>query len=103
MTMKQKIVDVSAALVLAVVVAIPLPSVGDAQDARRDEIEGICEYMPGCDANEVVPTPDSVRDKYHMTNAEVVEELIAISRKYGLCETNKFNHLLQFVTEMLSM
>ncbi len=93
MTMKQKIVDVSAALVLAVVVAIPLPSVGDAQDDRRAEIEAVCSYITGCDAEVIAPTPDNVRDKYYMTNAEVVEELIAISRKYGLCETNKFNRL----------
>ena len=95
MTMKQKIVDVSAALVLAVGVAIPLPSVGGAQDARRDEIEGICEYMPGCDAHEVVPTPDSVRDKYHMTNAEVATELVAISRKYGIGETNECKRMIR--------
>ena len=95
MTMKQKIVDVSAALVLAVVVAIPLPSVGGAQDARRDEIEGICDYITGCDAHEVVPTPDSVRDKYHMTNAEVATELVAISRKYGIGETNECKRMIR--------
>ena len=87
---------VKAVMILAVGVVVPYASADEAQGGRRAEIEAVCDYITGCDANEVVPTPDVVRDKYHMTNAEVAGELIAISRKYGLSETNEFKRLTRY-------
>ncbi len=86
---------VKAVMVLAVGVVVPYVSADEAQGGRRAEIEAVCDYITGCDANEVVPTPDSVRDKYHMTNAEVATELVAISRKYGIGETNECKRMIR--------
>jgi hypothetical protein len=80
-------------LAAASLAALVVLADGGAGDRRLEEIEGICGYVTSCDADEIAPTPDVVIDKYHMTTQEVVGALIAISRKYGLGETNDFNRL----------
>lgn len=73
--------------------AIVMLADGGANGRRLEEIEAICGYVTSCDADEIAPTPDAVIGKYHMTTQEVVGALIAISRKYGLNETNNFHRL----------
>ena len=62
----------------------------DARDARLQELEDICAWMPDDDLETAVPdpTPEIVKSKYGLSNADIVNDLHEIAMRYGPGETN---------------
>lgn len=62
----------------------------DARDARLLELERICAWIPDDDLETALPdpTPDIVKNKYGLSNADIVSDLHEIAMRYNPNETN---------------
>ena len=62
----------------------------DARNARLLELERICAWIPDDDLDRAVPdpTPEIVKSKYGLSNADLVNDLHEIAMRYGSGETN---------------
>ena len=61
------------------------------QATRLAELENYTWFYPSDDLTEpeVPPSPLEIKSKYNLTDSEFVSDLIALSQKYGVAETNQ--------------
>lgn len=79
-------------LLLACYAAISVTSALRADPATRlDELEDYTLFYPSDDLTEpdVPPSPLEIKSKYSLTDSEFIADLIALSQKYGIAETNQ--------------
>ena len=64
--------------------------VADAREERLRELTNICAWIPSDDLERAVPdpTPEIVKSKYGLSNADIVNDLHEIAMRYGPDETN---------------
>ena len=64
---------------------------GETRDERLAELEVLTRFWPCDDLNDpdVPPSPLEVKNKYVLTDAEFVGDLVALSQRYGVTETNQ--------------
>ena len=62
----------------------------DERDARLQELEFICAWIPDDDLETALPdpTPDIVKTKYGLSNTDLVNDLHEIAMRYGPDESN---------------
>ena len=68
---------------------------GATRETRLAELEVLTRFCPSDDLTEpeVWPSPLEVKNKYNLTDMEFVGDLIALSQKYGIAETNQDNRI----------
>ena len=64
--------------------------VADEREERLRELTNICAWIPSDDLERAVPdpTPEIVKSKYGLSNADIVNDLHEIAMRYGPEETN---------------
>ena len=64
--------------------------VADEREERLRELTNICAWIPSDDLERAVPdpTPEIVKSKYGLSNADIVNDLHEIAMRYGPDETN---------------
>ena len=79
-------------LLCCVVLSAIMPGVYAATQAERiAELERIALYEPSdwIDENEVIPTPDDVKKKFNLNDAEFYADVMSLACKYSNTETNR--------------
>ena len=77
---------------ISAIVGIVVFSSGAAtQEQRIAELERIALYEPSdwIDENEVIPTPDDAKKKFSLTDAQLLEDIKSLEKKYSVSETNE--------------
>ena len=66
-------------------------------EERLGELERICGFVPSDDLRrpQVIPTPDDIIVKYHITTNQLVADLKSIVMKYNLREEDKFKRWIR--------
>lgn len=61
------------------------------QEERTAELERIALYEPSdwIDENEIIPTPDDVKKKFNLTDAQLLDDIMFLANKYSISETNE--------------
>ena len=61
------------------------------QVQRLEELENISLFLPSDDLSveEEIPTPLIVKQKYNLTNDQLLTDILTLARKYSLSETNE--------------
>ena len=61
------------------------------QVQRLEELENISLFLPSDDLSveEEIPTPLIVKQKYNLTNDQLLTDILTLTRKYSLSETNE--------------
>ena len=64
---------------------------------RLEELEHICGFVPSDDLRrpQVIPTPDDIIAKYHITTNQLVADLKSIVMKYSIREEDKFKRWIR--------
>lgn len=69
---------------------------GDEVAARRAELEACAKTFDLCedlDAPAPIPPPIAIKNKYNLTEADLLADIRWLSQKYGVSETNAENRL----------
>ena len=66
-------------------------------EERLEELEHICGFVPSDDLRrpQVIPTPDDIIVKYHISTNQLVADLKSIVMKYSLREEDKFKRWIR--------
>ena len=65
------------------------------QEERISELERIALYEESdwIEEKEVIPTPIDAKEKFNLTSAQLLEDIITLSEKYNISETNESRKL----------
>ena len=78
-------------LVFGAIMCLALDLCATNQVQRLEELENISLFLPSDDLSveEDIPTPLIVKEKYHLTDAQLLDDILALTRKYSASETNE--------------